>query len=137
MTEVIMPGVIDPETMNTEGLPGIWSPVQWELTEEERVEELDTQSTASLIWTVDVPEAILRLLLQETAIHRLLEPPEGFNPTVQGDWDPEIATFGFEYPIELVKIEREPTYLYLEYKVGVSAYWSIEVEPEKVTIARI
>ncbi len=30
-----MPGVIDPETMNIDGLPGIWSPVQWELTEQE------------------------------------------------------------------------------------------------------
>jgi hypothetical protein len=67
-----MPGVIDPETMNIDGLPGIWSPVQWELTEQERVKELDTQSTASLFWSVDVPVAILRLDLQETEIERLV-----------------------------------------------------------------
>jgi hypothetical protein len=58
-----MPGVIDPETMNTDGLPGIWSPVQWKLTEEERIAELEAQTEASLLSAVDVPEAILRLLL--------------------------------------------------------------------------
>jgi hypothetical protein len=58
-----MPGIIGPDRMNTDGLAGIWSPVQWELTEEERVKELDTQSTASLMWSVDIPEGILRGLL--------------------------------------------------------------------------
>jgi hypothetical protein len=132
-----MPGIIDPETMDTEGLPGVWSPVQWDLTEEERLEELDTQSKASLLWAVDAPEAILRLLLQETDIKRLLEPPGGYDPTIQGDWDLELVTVGFQYPFELIKEERESNYLYLEYKVGDSVYWSFEIEPEKVTIARI
>ncbi len=132
-----MPSVIDPETMNTDGLPGIWSPVQWELTDEERVQELDTQSTASLLWSMDAPEAILRLLLQETEIERLLEPPEDYDPTVQGDWDPELVTMGFKNPIQLIKVKREPNHLYLEYKLEEYAYWSFEIELEKVTIARI
>ncbi len=50
-----MPGIIDPETMNADTLPGVWSPVQWELTEEERLQEQDTQATANLLWSVDVP----------------------------------------------------------------------------------
>lgn len=29
-----MPGVIDPETLPVDELPGIWTPVQWELTED-------------------------------------------------------------------------------------------------------
>ena len=132
-----MPGVIDPETMNADGLPGIWSPVQWELTEDERVTELETQSTASLLWSVDVPEAILRLLLQETDIERLFEPPEGYESEAQGEWDNELVTFGFKKPIELLKIEREPNHLYLEYKLGDSGYWYFEIEPEKVTIQRV
>jgi len=132
-----MPGVIDPETMNADGLPGIWSPVQWELTEDERVAELETQSTASLLWSVDVPEAILRLLLLETDIERLFEPPEGYESETQGEWDNELVTFGFKKPIELLKIEREPNYLYLEYKLGDSGYWYLEIEPEKVTIKRV
>ena len=60
-----MPGVIDPETMYTDDLPGIWSPVQWELSEEERREEIEQQAKASLLWSVSAPEAILRLLLVE------------------------------------------------------------------------
>jgi len=132
-----MPGVIDPETMNTEGLPGVWSPVQWELTDEERAEELEEQTTASLLWSVDVPEAILRLLLQETEDERLFEPPDDYDPETQGEWDPELVTFGFKRPIELIKIEREKDYLYLEYKFGDSGYWCFEIEPEKVTLQRI
>jgi hypothetical protein len=36
-----MPSVIDPETIYADDLPAIWSPVQWELTEEERVQAQD------------------------------------------------------------------------------------------------
>ncbi len=132
-----MPGVIDPETMDADDLPGIWSPVQWELTEDERVQEVEDQAKASLLWSVDVPEAILRLLLQECDIERLLEPPEDYDPQVQGEWDSELVTFGFQRRIELVKVERERDFLYLEYKFGDMGYWSIEVEPQKVTIERI
>jgi hypothetical protein len=131
-----MPGVIDPETMNTQGLPGIWSPVQWELTEEERLNELETQTTAGLIWSVDIPEAILRLLLQETETTRLYEPPEDYDPEIQGEWDPELVTYGFTKPIKLIKVERETNYLYLEYKLGDSGYWYLEIGPEKVTLSR-
>lgn len=132
-----MPGVIDPETMNADDLPGIWSPVQWELNDEERVQELETQATASLLWSVDAPEAILRMMLQETEIERLFEAPEGYDPKLQGKWDPKIVTFGFKKPIELVKVERERDYLYLEYKFGDFGYWYFEIEPEKVTMGRI
>lgn len=132
-----MPGVIDPDTMNADSLPGIWSPVQWELTEEERVREVETQATASLLWSVDIPEAIIRLLLQETEIDRIFEPPEDYDPEEQGVWDTELVTFGFQKPIELIKVERENNYLYLEYKFGDFGYWYVEIEPEKVTIQRI
>jgi hypothetical protein len=132
-----MPGVIDPETMNADDLPGIWSPVQWELSEQERAQELETQATASLLWAVDVPEAILRMMLQETEIERLYEPPEGYNPELQGEWDPKLVTFGFRKPIELVKLERDRDYLYLEYKFSDFGYWYFEIEPEKITMGRI
>jgi hypothetical protein len=32
-----MPSIIDPQTLYVDDLPAIWSPVQWELTEEERI----------------------------------------------------------------------------------------------------
>ena len=58
-----MPGYIDAEFMHVDDLPGIWSPVQWDLTPEERVAEVEEQAHASLMAAVDVPEAILRMLL--------------------------------------------------------------------------
>jgi hypothetical protein len=132
-----MPGIIDSQTMNVDTLPGIWSPVQWDLAEEERNDELETQATASLLWSVDVPEAILRLLLQETQIDRIFEPPEDYDAEIQGEWDPGLVTFGFQKPIQLIKVERQQNYLYLEYKFGDFGYWYIEIEPEKVTIQRV
>ena len=132
-----MPGVIDTETIIANDLPGIWSPVQWELSEAERVQEVENQATASLLWSVDIPEAILRMLLQETEIIRLFEPPEDYEEDDQGEWDHELVTFGFRKPIKLTKVEREQDYLYLEYKFGDFGYWYIEIEPEKVTISRI
>jgi hypothetical protein len=106
-----MPCVIDPEMMKTDGLPRIWSPVQLALTEEEHVEELDTHSKASLLWSMDIPEAILRPLLQETEIKRMLEPPEDYDPTLQGDRDLELVTVGFQYLIQLIKVVKEPNHL--------------------------
>ncbi len=132
-----MPGVIDPETMNAQGLPAVWSPVQWELTEEQRLEELEAQTTAALLWSADIPEAMLRLLLQEIGTTRLLEPPEEYSPEIQGEWDEQLATYGFGRQLKLIKIERDTNYLYLEYKFEDAGYWYVEIEPEKVTIARI
>ena len=55
-----MPGIIDPERINVDVLPGIWTPIQWKMSEEEHQVELDAQGTASLLWSVDIPAAILR-----------------------------------------------------------------------------
>ncbi len=132
-----MPGVIDPESVNVDVLPAIWSPVQWELTEDEHTREVEEQSTASLLWAADIPETILRLLLSETDIERAFEPPEGYDPEIQGEWDANLVTFEFKRPIELIKVEREPNHLYLEYKFGDMGYWAIEIQPEKITIERI
>jgi hypothetical protein len=132
-----MPSVIDSETMNADELPGVWSPVQWELTEGERVQELEMQTTASLLWAVDVPEAILRLLLNEHAIERAFEPPPGYDPEMQGDWDEELLTFQFKRSIRLVTIDRERDDLYLEYDFGDLGHWAFEIEPDKVNIYRL
>jgi hypothetical protein len=132
-----MPSVIDPETIHVDELPAIWSPVQWELSEEERVEAIDQQAAASLLRTMDAPEAILRLLLGEMDIQRLYQPPENYDPVEQGEWDEEILTFGPYRPIKLVEIEREPDYLRLVYNFGDLGWWEFMIEPEKVTIERI
>jgi len=132
-----MPGIIDPETLYVDDLPGIWSPVQWELNDAERMQELEQQATASLLWAVDAPETVLRLLLKETDIERAYEPPKGYDPEVQGEWDPSLVTYQFRRPITLENVKREGDYLYLEYDFGDLGRWCIEIEPESVVIERI
>jgi len=132
-----MPQIIDPETLHVDDLPAIWSPIQWEITEEERIKEVEDQARASLLWAVDAPEAILRLLLDETAITRLYDPPKGYNPEEQGEWNPDLITFGFNRRVRLERIEREPDCLTLEYDVADLGTWLLEITPERVIIERV
>lgn len=132
-----MPQHIDPETMNVDELPGIWSPVQWELDEDEMVEETEAQAAASLLWSIDAPEAILRMLLAEQQIERAYQPPKGYNPEMQGDWDDELLTFKYKRSIRPRHVERRENYLYVEYQVEDYGVWAFEIEPERVTIHRL
>jgi hypothetical protein len=132
-----MPSVIDPHTLDANELPAVWSPVQWDLSEDERVQELENQATASLLWAADAPEAILRLLLNETKIERAFEPPKGYDPGQQGDWNPEILTFQYKRPMQLVKCYRELDSLYIEYQFGELGRWAFEIGPEEVKIKRV
>ena len=132
-----MPSVIDPQTIHVDELPAIWSPVQWELTEEERVEAITAQATASLLWTMDAPETILRLLLGETEIQRLYQAPDDYDPEEQGEWDEKVLTFGPYRSMKLIEVEREPEFLRLVYNCGDLGYWEFEISEEEVTIRRI
>ena len=132
-----MPSVIDPETLHVDRLPVVWSPVQSPLMEEERAREVEEQATASLLWSADAPEAILRLLLGETAIARVFEPPQGYDPEQQGEWDPQLVTFAFARPSRLLSEERQPDHLALEYKLEGAGYWRIEITPDSVSISRL
>ena len=132
-----MPSIIAPETMHVNELPAIWSPVQWELTEEERVQEIEVQATASLLWAMDAPEAILRLLLNEEGIKRLHEAPKGYDPEEQGEWSDEFLTFGSKRGITLDSVDRDRETLYLVYKTEDLGHWQFEISPERVVIERI
>lgn len=132
-----MPGVIDPETMHVDDLPGVWAPVQWEQTPEERAAEIENQARASLLANIDIPEAILRLLLNETDADTVYAPPEGYQPEQQGDWDDTLITFAFKRPMRLTRVEREPDRLVVEYQFDNLGYWLLTIEAERVTIERI
>jgi len=132
-----MPSVIEPEILNVDELPGIWSPVQWDLEEEERLAELEQQATASLLNTVDAPETILRLLLGETDIERAFDPPRRYDPEKQGEWDPDLITFHFKRAVRLYSVERQRDFLRAVYEVEDLGRWAFEIEPESVNIQRI
>jgi hypothetical protein len=132
-----MPSVTDPETMNIDNLPGVWTPIQWDMDDDEKLEELEAQATASLLYAVDVPETMLRLLLDETKVERAFEPPPGFDPELQGEWDPDLVSFKFTRPIRLIQVNRERDFLQVEYDFQDLGRWIIEIEPEHVTIQRV
>jgi hypothetical protein len=132
-----MPSVMNPETLYIDDLPAIWSPVQWELDEEERIKAVEEQATASLLWTMDAPEAILRLLLEETGIQRLYDAPKDYNPEEQGEWDKELITFGPDHPIKLESVERMPNHLEAVYDFGSLGRWQFIIESERMSLERI
>jgi hypothetical protein len=132
-----MPGVIDPETMQVDDLPSVWAPVQWDQTETERAQEIERQAAASLLATADIPEAILRLLLNESEIVQAYDPPRGYKPDEQGEWDPETITFAYRRPIRLVKVERSPENMLAEYDFGDLGRWLFEIGLERITLERI
>ncbi|MAT44569.1 MAG: hypothetical protein CL609_19725 [Anaerolineaceae bacterium] len=132
-----MPGIIDPLTFHVDDLPGIWSPVQWEQTKEEQIMELETQAAASLMLSVDIPEAMLRLILNETEIVSTRTPPEGYDETEQGEWDDEIVTFKFKKGIKLETMKRENDHLLAVYNFANNGTWAIEVTPNRVVIEKI
>ncbi len=132
-----MPSIFDPETIHIDNLPTIWSPVQEKLSPGEHAMELEAQATASLLWACPVPEQMLRILLDETAIQRLDGPPERYDPEMQGKWDSTQLVFGFKRGIELLKEHRSREALVLEYKVEGAGYWVVEITQETATIERV
>lgn len=132
-----MPNIIDPQTIEVNDLPGIWSPVIDEsLEEEERVFELEEQAKASLLAGVDDPETILRLLLGETEITTTNEPPLGYDEEVQGMWDESRITFKFKRACWIQNVEREDDFLYIEYEFEDLGIWNIEIGAESVRISK-
>jgi hypothetical protein len=132
-----MPSIIDPETIQVDSLPALWSPVQSVLPDDERAREVEEQATASLLWAADVPETILRLLLSETTIARAFDPPQAYDSAQQGEWDPRLVTFVFARPIRLLSEERRQDRLALEYKLEGAGYWRVEITAESLTISRL
>jgi len=132
-----MPGVIDPETLHVDDLPGVWAPVQWEQTETERAAEVEAQAAASLLANVDIPEAMLRLLLNEVDVKLSYGPPEGYRPEEQGEWDDNLLTFAFKQPMKLERVERSENRLVAIYNFADRGVWAFEIEPERVSIERI
>jgi len=132
-----MPETIDPEAMHIDELPGVWAPAQWEMTAAESAQEAESQASASLLATIDVPEAILRLLLNELEIVRLYGPPAGYDAQEQGEWDSQLITYGFKRSVTLAGITRDAESLELVYTLEGLGSWSMSIFPERVTIELI
>ncbi|KAA3648774.1 MAG: hypothetical protein DWQ07_00845 [Chloroflexi bacterium] len=134
-----MTRLIDPQHLNIDEIPGIWTPVNVEeLSDSERVAEVEDQARASLLAGVDTLEAVLRLLLHETEIQRAVTPPDGYDPELQGEWDSDILAFEFKRGIKPVgEISREAEYLFVQFEVEGTGEWIMEITPEKAIIEKL
>ena len=86
---------------------------------------------------MDVPEAVLRLLLNETDIERAYAPPKGYDHNIQGEWNDELVTFKFRRSFELLDIEREGDYLSVEYKIESLGNWGIKIDTDNVSVVNL
>ena len=132
-----MPKYIDPQTIPVEDLPGVWTPFPEDLSPDEHVAAVEDQAKASMLWSIDHPETILRLMLNETAITRAFEAPLGYDEERQGKWDKSLTAFTFKRAMWVEHIERQPDNLYIVYEVEDLGRWAIEIKPEEIHIGKL
>ena len=83
-----------------------------------------------------IAEAVLRMLYGETEIERVFNPPQGYNPEVQGDWDDQLVTFAFQRRVEKISEERDDESMRLEYRMEGCGQYSIEITAEGFSIEK-
>jgi hypothetical protein len=131
-----MSGYLDPLTFPVLDVPAIWCPEKERLSGNPLATSIEEQAKASLLASADTVEAILRLLYDEAEIERVFEPPQGYNPEVQGDWDDHQVTFVFRRRVEKIGEERGNESLRMEYRLETCGQYRIEITPESFSIKK-
>jgi hypothetical protein len=132
-----MTSEFDPLTFPTFSVPAIWTYQKPPEGGQEFGNYLEAQALNGLIGTSDIFEVMLRLLLGLTDIERIYEPPEEYDPEIQGEWDDSIITFAFTKKVKPVEERRGEGVLTSEYIVEGSGSYRVELEYEKLTIQKI
>jgi len=117
--------------------PVVWSPADGRHVSPGETQDSVSNALAGLLLAVSTPEAALRLFLKETEVEQVSEPPKGYNPIQQGEWDPLGINFHFKRPIRLMRLEKTPNLLTVEYNFGDLGYWTVTIEADSVRIARV
>jgi hypothetical protein len=89
----------DPTLFPTIDVPAIWNYAPPPEAGDGLIYYAEDQAKNGLIATADIFESILRLLIGYTDIKAEFDPPEGYDPEIQGEWDPSIKTFMFSRKI--------------------------------------
>jgi hypothetical protein len=131
-----MSGYLDPLTFPVLDVPAIWCPQKEKVLGNPLATSIEEQAKASLLASADTVEAILRLLHGETAIDRVFEPPQGYNPDVQGEWDDDAVTFAFHRRVEKIREIRDEQSLLLEYQMEGCGRYRVEITPERFSIEK-
>lgn len=131
-----MSGYLDPLTFPVLNVPAIWCPQKEKEMGNHLAESIEEQAQASLLASADIVEAVLRILDGETGIERVFNPPQGYNPEVQGDWDDQLVTFAFRRRVEKIREERDDELLRMEYRMEGCGQYSIEITAEGFSIEK-
>jgi hypothetical protein len=152
-----MPGAIDFETMDVDELTPVWCPSDEELTPEQYESALQQEARAHLLTMAGVPEAILRLLVQETGVSRVArevvdqgrgarrdfeaeadaDADDGADAGADGGAELPPDSFEFDHPIVAEKVEVTRDGLFVVYSLEGSGTWRMLFESGRVTIERV
>jgi secreted PhoX family phosphatase len=131
-----MPSYLDPLTFPVLDVPAIWCPEKERVLGNSLAVSIEAQAKASLLASADTVESILRLLFDEAEIDRVFEPPQGYNPEVQGDWDDQQVTFVFRRRVEKISEERDNESLRMEYRMEGCGQYRVEITSESFSIEK-
>lgn len=156
-----MPGAIDFETMDVDELTPVWWPSDGELTAEQYETMVQQEARTHLLAMVGVPEAILRLLVQETEVsrvaHEVVDQGRGARRDFEAEADADADagdgadagagddadagfppdSFEFSHPIVAEKVETTRDGLFVVYSLEGSGTWRMLFESGRVTIERV
>jgi len=132
-----MPISLSPDQLKLVQLPIVWSPAAAPAASPDGMPDWISLAQAGLLLAVSAPEAALRLFLQETEVEQVSEPPKGYDPIQQGEWDPQGAAYHFKRRIRMMRVEKIPDRLTVEYHFGDLGYWAVTIEADTVQIARV
>jgi hypothetical protein len=131
-----MSPAFDAQTFPTIDVPAVWC---YRKPPEERPEFaafVEQQAVGGLLLSADPVEIVLRLMLGLTQVEGVYDPPPGYDPELQGEWDGDTLTFVFKRRIRKVGEVREYGAIRLEYQVQGSGTFQVVIEEEKVAIER-
>jgi hypothetical protein len=131
-----MPIPTAPDQLKLIQLPTVWSPAGVETSADGSPQSIQ-QAQAGLLLAVSPVEAALRLLMNEVEVEPVNEPPKGYDPDQQGEWNPQKSHFRFKRAVRLMRVEKNPNGLDLEYNFGDLGYWTVSIEADNVRITRV
>jgi hypothetical protein len=132
-----MPIPISPDQLRLVQLPIVWSAEPIAGDPPGGVIGLESAARAGLLLKISAPEAALRLFLGELEVERVTEAPKGYDSAQQGEWDPRAVTYRFTRLIRMMRIEKKPNRLTVEFHLGDLGYWTVTIEADAVNIARV
>jgi hypothetical protein len=131
-----MPYAFDAQTFPTIDVPAVWCYQKPPADQAEFAGFVEQQAAGGLILSADTVESVLRLLLGLTRVEGVYDPPSGYDPELQGDWDGSILTFVFTRRIRKVAETRSEKELELEYQVENQGTFRVVIREDGVSIEK-